>query len=135
MGHDSYCIVWANLTAFSLKCCFRAGAIDDKPACAACTAKCFEKPPPPPAPPVPVSKREVMLWVYLFHNESWTDATGPAFWAAYGKNFSKWMRPNVTAVSLCMYEVRPDGRFDYQVRRRSVKVILPRPCIFCTENH
>jgi hypothetical protein len=108
------------------KCCFRAGSVDDKPKCASCTAKCFEKPPPPPpppAPPIPPSQREVMLWVY-FHNESWDNTTGPQFWNEYYANFTQWIRPNVTAVSLCMYQVRPDGSFDYQIHGASSHVGL-----------
>ena len=95
-----------NLTA----CCFRAGSVASKPKCAACTARCYEKPPPPPpppAPPVPVSQREAMLWVYM-HNESNTTV-----WDEYLSNFSRWMRPNVTSVSLCMYRCLPDGSFGY----------------------
>ncbi len=108
------------------KCCFRSGSVADKPKCPLCTAKCFEKPPPPPpppAPPIPKSQREVMLWVY-FHNESWDNTTGPMFWDEYYKNFTTWMQPNVTAVSLCMYQVRPDGSFDYQVHGASTHVGL-----------
>jgi len=95
-----------NLTA----CCFRAGSVASKPKCAACTARCYEKPPPPPpppAPPVPVSQREAMLWVYM-HNESNTTV-----WDEYLSNFSRWMRPNVTSVSLCKYRCLPDGSFGY----------------------
>ena len=113
-------------TADLSKCCFRAGSIADKPKCPSCSAKCFEKPPPPPpppAPPFPKSQREVMLWVY-FHNESWDNTTGPMFWNEYYKNFTTWIRPNVTAVSLCMYQVRPDGSFDYQVHGASNHVGL-----------
>ena len=99
-----------NLTA----CCFRAGSVSSKPTCstASCAAtRCYEKPPPPPpppAPPVPVKDREVMLWVYM-HNESNTTV-----WDEYLTNFTTWMRPNVSSVSLCMYRVETDGSFGYQ---------------------
>lgn len=47
---------------------------------------------------------------------------GPAFWDAYMRNFSTWMRPNVTAVSLCMYEVAPDGSFRTQIHGSQTRI-------------
>jgi hypothetical protein len=79
-------------------------------------------PPPSPPPPVPVAQREVMLWVY-FHNTSWDGHSGPAFWDAYMANFTAWMQPNVTAVSLCMYEVRAWSA-------QSIRFSAPRSCNF-----
>ena len=81
----------------------------------ACAHECAPPPPPPPPPAVPTAEREVMLWVY-FHNESWDNITGTAFWDAYLHNFTTTMRKSVTAVSLCMYQVSKDGTFNYQMR-------------------
>ena len=53
---------------------------------------------------------------------SWTNATATAFWQAYMANFSSWMAPNITASSLCMYQVSPDGTFGLQARSGNDKI-------------